>query len=69
MADSTERQPRVVLIQFPGSNCEWESQWAAEAAGISCDIFRWNRNPAALAEYDGYIIGGGFSYGRAYPRP
>ncbi len=62
MEDPTEGRPRVALIQFPGSNCEWESQRAAEAAGISCDIFRWNRDPAGLAEYHGYIIGGGFSY-------
>ena len=54
--------PRVALIQFPGSNCEWETKRAAEAAGIICDIFRWNRDPALLTEYDGYIIGGGFSY-------
>ena len=53
---------RVALIQFPGSNCEWETKAAAEAAGISCDVFRWNRDPELLAEYDGYIIGGGFSY-------
>ena len=32
MEDVTEGQPRVALIQFPGSNCEWESQRAAEAA-------------------------------------
>lgn len=53
---------RVALIQFPGSNCEWETKAAAEAAGITCDVFRWNRDPALLADYDGYIIGGGFSY-------
>lgn len=53
---------RVALIQFPGSNCEWESKRAAEAAGLLCDVFRWNTDPAALPEYDGYIIGGGFSY-------
>ncbi len=55
-------RPRVALIQFPGSNCEWETKAAAEAVGIACDIFRWNRDPELLAEYDGYIIGGGFSY-------
>ncbi|MCD6351753.1 MAG: phosphoribosylformylglycinamidine synthase I [Armatimonadetes bacterium] len=53
---------RVALIQFPGSNCEWETKRAAEAAGMVCDLFRWNRDPDLLAEYDGYIIGGGFSY-------
>lgn len=56
------RQPRVALIQFPGSNCEAETKRAAEAAGMVCDLFRWNRDPALLREYDGYIIGGGFSY-------
>lgn len=54
--------PKVALVQFPGSNCEWETKRAAEAAGISCDVFRWNRDAAELLEYDGYIIGGGFSY-------
>lgn len=53
---------RVALIQFPGSNCEWETKRAAEAAGLICDIFRWNADPSALPDYDGYIIGGGFSY-------
>jgi phosphoribosylformylglycinamidine synthase len=46
-------KPRVALIQFPGSNCEWETQRAAQAAGLSCDVFRWNRDPELLAEYAG----------------
>lgn len=54
--------PRVALIQFPGSNCEWETKRAVEAAGMSCDVFRWNRPADLLSDYDGYIIGGGFSY-------
>ena len=54
--------PRVALVQFPGSNCEWETKRSAEAAGMTCDVFRWNRDPELLADYDGYIIGGGFSY-------
>jgi len=49
-------------VQFPGSNCEWETKRSAEAAGMDCDVFRWNRDAELLAEYDGYIIGGGFSY-------
>jgi phosphoribosylformylglycinamidine (FGAM) synthase-like amidotransferase family enzyme len=32
---SAERTPRVALVQFPGSNCEWETKRAAEAAGIA----------------------------------
>jgi phosphoribosylformylglycinamidine synthase len=29
---------------------------------MTCDVFRWNREPELLADYEGYIIGGGFSY-------
>jgi phosphoribosylformylglycinamidine synthase len=58
----SEQKPRVALVQFPGSNCEWETKRAAEAAGLVCDVFRWNREAELLAEYDGYLIGGGFSY-------
>ncbi len=58
----SDERPRVALVQFPGSNCEWETKRAAEAAGLTCDVFRWNREAELLAEYDGYIIGGGFSY-------
>ncbi len=62
MTSDTTGRPRVALIQFPGSNCEWETKRAAEAAGMACDVFRWNREAAELREYDGYLIGGGFSY-------
>ncbi len=53
---------RVALVQFPGSNCEWETKRAAEAAGMHCDVLRWNLPPEALGDYDAYIVGGGFSY-------
>lgn len=59
---SPDNTPRVALVQFPGSNCEWETKRAAEAAGIACDVFRWNLDPETLAGYDGYVVGGGFSY-------
>ncbi len=55
-------KPRVAIVQFPGSNCEWETKRAAEAAGMTCDVFRWNIDPEVLASYDGYVVGGGFSY-------
>ncbi|MFQ6131267.1 MAG: phosphoribosylformylglycinamidine synthase I [Armatimonadota bacterium] len=54
--------PRVALIQFPGSNCEQETKRAAEAAGIQVDMFRWNRSAERLRQYQGYLVGGGFSY-------
>jgi len=61
MTDSPGR-PRVALIQFPGSNCEWETKRAAEAAGLACDVFRWNRPAEQLRAYPAYLLGGGFSY-------
>jgi phosphoribosylformylglycinamidine synthase len=60
MAESNA--PRVALIQFPGSNCEQETKRAAEAAGLTVDLFRWNRDPELLRQYDAYLVGGGFSY-------
>ncbi|HIE50615.1 MAG TPA: phosphoribosylformylglycinamidine synthase I [Armatimonadetes bacterium] len=53
---------RIAVLQFPGSNCEVETARAVEAAGLQAEIFRWNRDPAELARFDGYILGGGFSY-------
>ena len=53
---------KVAVIQYPGSNCEYETARAVEASGMSAEIFRWNKDPSSLPEYDGYIIPGGFSY-------
>lgn len=53
---------RVAVIQYPGSNCEEETRRALVAAGAQAELFRWNADPAALREFDGYVIPGGFSY-------
>ena len=53
---------RSALIQFPGFNCEYETQRILRASGMECDFFRWNDDPKILADYDGYVIPGGFSY-------
>ena len=54
--------PRVAIIQFPGSNTERETIMACERVGITPIEFLWNENPKNLASFDGYIIVGGFSY-------
>jgi len=54
--------PRIALIQFPGFNCEYETQRIMRAAGMECDFFRWNDDPSKLKDFDGYVIPGGFSY-------
>lgn len=53
---------RIAIIQYPGSNCEYETLRAAASAGLEADIFRWNKDAALLCNFDGYIISGGFSY-------
>jgi phosphoribosylformylglycinamidine synthase len=53
---------KVAIIQYPGSNCEYETVRAVLACGMNGEIFRWNRNPRELKRFDAYIIPGGFSY-------
>jgi len=52
----------VALIQFPGSNCESETARAFRQCGCAVTMIRWNQPASALAGYDAYVIGGGFSY-------
>lgn len=52
----------IAVIQFPGSNCERETCLAIERAGMEARPFLWNEPTSALADCDGFIIVGGFSY-------
>lgn len=56
------KKSRVAVIQFPGSNCEFETEVALEKCGCEAEIFRWNRDSRELEKFAGYVIGGGFSY-------
>lgn len=53
---------QIAIIQFPGSNCERETMLAVKRAGMTPVEFLWNGPKEKLAEFDGYIIVGGFSY-------
>ena len=53
---------RIAVIQFPGTNCEYETAKAVESVGMEGVIFRWNKRVELLKEFDGYILPGGFSY-------
>ena len=53
--------PKIAVIWFPGANCENETQLACEAAGMDAKILRWNTKEN-LADYDGFVIPGGWSY-------
>jgi phosphoribosylformylglycinamidine synthase len=53
---------RIAIVQFPGSNCERETRLAVKRAGMEPVDFLWNESRDKLAEMDGFIIVGGFSY-------
>ncbi len=53
---------RIAVIQFPGTNCEYEAYRAVKRAGLTPQFFRWNQPLGELAAFDGYFIPGGFSY-------
>jgi len=53
---------RVLIIQFPGVNCEYESLRAVESVGLSGEIRRWNDARAAVREAAAVLVPGGWSY-------
>lgn len=53
---------KVAVIEFPGTNSEYETRRAIREAGMDGQFFRWNQNPAELEQFDGFVIAGGFSY-------
>ncbi len=53
---------KVAVIEFPGTNSEYEARRAVCEAGMDGQFFRWNQNPAELDSFDGIVINGGFSY-------
>lgn len=53
---------KIAIIQFPGLNTEYETRREINKTGMRGEFFRWNDDPKKLAAYDGYVIGGGFSY-------
>lgn len=53
---------KVVVVQFPGVNCEYETVRALESAGLEARIMRWNEPIDALAAAPAIVLPGGFSY-------
>jgi phosphoribosylformylglycinamidine synthase subunit PurQ / glutaminase len=53
---------KIAVIQFPGSNCEYETAKAVKSAGAQVDIIRWNTDEKIFHSYDGFVLPGGFSY-------
>ena len=52
----------INVLGFPGTNCEMETARAIRKAGFSSKILRWNDDLEKIAESDGLVIAGGFSY-------
>ena len=53
---------KVTIVQFPGTNCEYDTQYAFEKLGCTTQIV-WHKETAVPADTDLLVIAGGFSYG------
>ncbi len=55
-------KPTLAIIQFPGSNCEYEALEAVQFYGFDARISRWNDDDSWVKNADAYIVPGGFSF-------
>ena len=55
---------RVAVIQFAGTNCEYDTQYAYEKLDAKVDLI-WHKESTLPKKYDLVILPGGFSYGDA----
>ena len=53
---------KVGIVQFPGTNCEYDTQYAFEKLGAETAIL-WHQETSITDDIDLVIIAGGFSYG------
>ena len=53
---------KVGVLQFPGTNCEYDTQYAFEKLGAQTEII-WHGDTAISEEMDLVVVAGGFSYG------
>lgn len=53
---------KIAVIQFPGTNCEYEGLRALKSVGLAAEFFRWNQSAGELKNYDAFYLPGGFSY-------
>lgn len=52
----------VTVLQFPGTNCEYDTQYAFEKLGCNVEII-WHKDTKLPENTDLLVIPGGFSYG------
>lgn len=53
---------KVGIIQFPGTNCEYDTQYAFKTLGCETQIL-WHKEEMIPEETDLVVVAGGFSYG------
>ncbi len=53
---------KVSILQFPGTNCEYDTQHAFESLGAQTEIV-WHKSETIPADTDLLVVAGGFSYG------
>ncbi len=53
---------KVTILQFPGTNCEYDTQHAFEALGATTEII-WHKSESIPNDTNLLVVAGGFSYG------
>jgi phosphoribosylformylglycinamidine synthase I len=53
---------KVSILQFPGTNCEYDTQHAFESLGATTEII-WHKSETIPADTNLLVVAGGFSYG------
>lgn len=53
---------KISVLQFPGTNCEYDTQYAFEKLGAEVEII-WHKEKNIPEDTDLLVIPGGFSYG------
>ncbi|MEA2072388.1 MAG: phosphoribosylformylglycinamidine synthase subunit PurQ [Campylobacterota bacterium] len=53
---------KVTILQFPGTNCEYDTQHAFEQLGATTQII-WHKEESIPADTNLIVVAGGFSYG------
>lgn len=53
---------KVSILQFPGTNCEYDTQHAFEELGATTEII-WHKSATIPEDTDLLVVAGGFSYG------
>lgn len=57
-----QKSLKVAVLRFPGTNCEFDTQYAFEKLGHTTELV-WHENEILPSDTDLVVVPGGFSYG------